>query len=393
MDNFVYYTPTKIVFGKGEEKNIGLLIKDKASNVLIHYGSNRIVDNGLLAIVLSSLKENNINYQLLGGVVPNPRLNLVYEGIKIVKENNIDHILAIGGGSVLDSAKAIALGSAIEEDVWDYYYIKRNKPTSCLPISTIITIPAAGSESSNSSVILNDLNGRKIGFASDLIRPYLSIINPEFFYSLKKKDSSAGICDIMIHIFERYFSHTLNNDVVDEMSEGVLRAIIKNALIINKDQNNYAAWSEIGLASTLAHNGLLGLGRSQDWASHQLEHELSAKYDISHGYGLAIIVPAWMKYVYKYNINIFYSFVTRVMKVRNIDNNKENTILRGINKLEVFFKTLGLPIRLSEVGIYEADFSELAHKATLEYYGGKRTLGGIKKLDASDLINILILAK
>jgi alcohol dehydrogenase YqhD (iron-dependent ADH family) len=329
---------------------------------------------------------------LLGGVVPNPRTDLVYEGIKLVKEHNLDYILAIGGGSVIDSAKAISMGSCINEDFWEYFYIDRNMPEKVIPLSTIITIPAAGSESSNSAVIMNEKEGRKLGFNSDLIRPVLSIINPLFFVTIPRKDAFAGICDMCAHIFERYFTLTKNNDVVDEMSEGILRAIMKNALIIKDDFSNYEAWSELGLASTLAHNGLLGLGRAQDWASHKIEHELSAKYDISHGVGLAIVFPAWMKYVYKSDIDVFVNFSTGVMGIKIENKNKEEIVKEGIEKYENFLKNIELPTRLSELNIGERDLEELSLKASNKYYGKERSLGNFRKLYTEDIYNILKLA-
>jgi alcohol dehydrogenase YqhD (iron-dependent ADH family) len=403
MNNFILYTPTKIAFGKGEEKNIGLLLKGIATNVLVHYGSSRIEKNGLLESVLNSLRENNIKYMFLSGVVPNPRIEKVYEGIKICKDNNIDHIIAIGGGSVLDSAKAISIGSKIDDDVWEHFYLKREKVDSFIPVSTILTIPAAGSENSNSSVISNVSQGRKIGYNSDKIRPFLSIINPEFFYTLKEIDFSSGIFDMMSHIFERYFTNTKNNDVTNGMCEAILVNIMKHAKIFYEmqytkevpmdEERLYDSSAQIALSSTLAHNGLLGIGRETDWASHQIEHELSAKFDIIHGLGLSIITPAWMKYVYKNNYDIFMSFSLNVMKIDPNNKTKDQIILEAIDKLESFSKSLALSTRLSEVNIFEDSFVELSIKATSDFGGGVRLLGGLKKLNKDDVLNILNLAK
>jgi alcohol dehydrogenase YqhD (iron-dependent ADH family) len=394
MNNFTLYTPTKIVFGKGTQKQIGFLLVGVTKKVLIHYGSQRIVTNGLLGEVCASLEEAHIEYLTLGGVVPNPRLDLVYQGIKIAKEEGIDHIIAIGGGSVLDSAKAIALGAKIKEDVWSYYYVERNNVVEALSLSAILTIPAAGSENSSSSVITNFETKQKIGYQNDKIRPFLSIINPEFFFTLPKHDFRCGVFDMMSHIFERYFSNTLNNDVIDGMSESILRSIMKNALIVNQDYTNYAAWSELALAGTFAHNGMLGVGRVTDWASHQIEHELSAMFDITHGLGLSIITPAWMKYVFSENIPIFESFALKIMGVKPHKNmTHEEIILKGIARLETFIKKIGLQTRLSEVGIFEDSFRKLANNATMEFGQRKRTLGGLKTLQEEDIYQILLLAK
>ncbi|MDR2867680.1 MAG: iron-containing alcohol dehydrogenase [Acholeplasmatales bacterium] len=393
MNNFSLYTPTKIVFGANSHLQIGDLLKDVSQIVLIHYGSPRIVHSGLLLAVTDALTKAGIKYLTLGGVVPNPRIDLVYQGIKICVEAKVDHILAIGGGSVLDSAKAIALGAKITDDVWDYYYIQRHTPRACLKVSAILTIPAAGSENSSSSVITNPATKQKIGYQNDAIRPYISIINPEFFYTLPKADFSAGVFDMMSHIFERYFSNTTNNDVIDGISEAVLRSIMRNALIVNKDYTNYAAWSEIALGSTLAHNGLLGAGRVTDWASHQIEHELSAMFDIAHGLGLSIITPAWMKYVYPTNKKIFINFATKIMGLKAHKNESEDQlILRAILKLENFSKKLGLKTRLREVNIPPSSFGQLAKAATTEFGLKTRTLGGLKILNEEDILKILNLA-
>jgi alcohol dehydrogenase YqhD (iron-dependent ADH family) len=391
MNNFTLYTPTKIYFGKNEETKIGSILKGLYKNVLIHYGSNRIVNSGLLATITNSLDQSGINYTTLGGVVPNPRLTKVYEGIKICKENKIDHIIAIGGGSVLDSAKAIALGAKIKGDVWKYYYIDRRPCKKALSVSAILTIPAAGSENSNSSVITNEETKQKIGYQHDLIRCSFSIINPEFFETIPHHDFSAGVFDMMSHIFERYFSNTPNNDVIDGMSESILRSIMRNALIVESDIHNYAGWSELALASTFAHNGMLGVGRVTDWASHQIEHELSAMFDITHGVGLAIITPAWMKYVYSVNKDIFYSFSTKIMEVNPLNKTIDEVILEGIKKLESFITSIHLPLKLKDVGITKDSLKELSLRATNEYYHKTpRTLGGLKLLNSDDIYKILL---
>ena len=399
MLNFYLNIPTKILFGKNEEQNIGKLIKPYATSVLIHYGSDRIEKNGLLQTVINSLVNENIPYLLLSGVVPNPRIDKVYEGIKLCKENNIDHIIAIGGGSVIDSAKAIALGAVIESDVWDYYFIKRNKANKSLKVSTILTIPAAGSEGSNSTVITNLVEMRKIGYNSDQVRPFLSIINPTFFYTLKEHDFSSGVFDMMSHIFERYFTNTMNNDLTDSLCESTLKAIIKHAKIVYDmlyskktivDENIlYDSMSQLALSSTIAHNGILGIGREQDWACHQIEHDLSAMFDITHGLGLAIITPAWMKYVYATNKDIFLKFAINVMEVKLNNKNPDLTIMQAIVRLKKFCKYIGLFTKLSQIKIDYNILSTLANNACKDFNLGTRTIGGLKKLNANDVLEIL----
>jgi hypothetical protein len=392
MQNFQIQTPTNLVFGKGTQHQIGGLIKPFATKVLLHYGGGTVKKIGLYDDTKKSLAAAGINFVELGGVVPNPRLSLVYEGIELCKKENVDFVLAIGGGSVIDSAKAIAAGVCYDGDVWDFCddtaQIKK-----ALPVATILTIPAAGSEMSPNAVISNEKLGRKCGMGSDLIRPVVSIVNPEYFANLPKSQLGNGVADIMSHIFERYFTNTKNCDITDGLCESVLKTVMKNALIAAKDPSNYDAWAEIGLGGIIAHNGWFGIGREQDWACHGMEHELSAYNDIAHGAGLAVLTPAWMKYVYKENISMFVQFAVNVMGVQGSFRDPEAIVLEGISRLEEFYKKLGLAQTLSELKIGEDAFEDMAKKATGAYFGNETGRGSFKQLMWQDVVEIFKLCK
>jgi len=392
MENFDYENRTRIIFGKDTHKTVGALIKPYADKVLFHYGGGSIKKSGLYDEVVKSLKEAGVEVVELGGVQPNPRLSLVREGIKICRKHKIDFILAVGGGSVIDSAKAIAMGVPYDGDVWDFFLTK--KPIDkVLDVATILTLPATGSEASDNTVISNEETQRKVGYASNKVRPLFSIMNPELYFTLPENQIANGICDMMCHVFERYFTNTLHTDLTDGLCETTLKTIMKNGLILMKDKTNYDVWAEVAFAGTLAHNGLLGLGRVTDWASHRIEHELSAIYDVAHGAGLAVITPAWMRYVYKDNIGMFVQFAVNVMGVEGSFRDQEAIAIEGIERLKDFFKSLGLPVTLKELGIPEdADFELMAKKAT--WYGTEREmpLGGLKKLPWQDIVEIYKLA-
>ncbi|MGL6186300.1 MAG: iron-containing alcohol dehydrogenase, partial [Clostridium chrysemydis] len=275
MLNFDYQNRTRIIFGKNEHRNIGKLIKPYANKVLFHFGGQSIKKSGVYEDVINSLLENQIDFVELGGVKPNPRLSLVNEGIELCRKEKVDFILAVGGGSVIDSAKAIAIGVPYNGDVWDFYF-KDIEIKEAIPVATILTIPAAGSESSTGTVITNEEKQLKLSCGCELLRPLLSIINPELYFTLPKNQIANGISDMMSHIMERYFTNTPNTDLIDGLCESTLKTIMRNGSIIINDNKNYDAWAEIALSGNIAHNGLLGLGREQDWASHKIEHELSA---------------------------------------------------------------------------------------------------------------------
>jgi len=392
MLNFQICIPTNLVFGKGTQHQIGQLIKPFATKVLLHYGGGTVKRLGLYDDVKKSLAAEGIPFVELGGVVPNPRLSLVYEGIELCKKEGVDFILAIGGGSAIDSGKAIAAGMCHDGDVWDLYEGTATV-TGALPVATILTIPAAGSEMSISTVISNEEKGRKYGLSHEALRPVVSIVNPEYFTSLPKNQIGNGVADIMSHIFERYLTHTTKCDVVDGLCESILKSVMKNALIVTKDPGNYDAWAEIGLGGILAHNNWLGIGRAQDWACHGMEHELSAYNDIAHGAGLAVLTPAWMKYVYKENLNMFVQFAVNVMGVSQSFREPESIIEEGIARLEDFYRKMGMSLSLAELGIPESAFEDMAKKATGEYFGAENGIGGVKKLLWQDVVAIFKLCK
>ena len=375
MNNFVFYCPTKIYFGKDEQKNVGEYVKKYSSNILLHYGGGSIKKSGLYDQVIDSLKKAGVKFTELGGVKPNPRLSLAYEGIKIVKEKGIDFILAVGGGSAIDSAKGIAAGAKYDGDVWDFY-LNKLPIKDALPVATILTIPAAGSESSLNTVLTRDENLLKFGTGSDVLRPVFSILNPEFCFTLPPEQRAAGICDISAHILERYITNTKNTETTDKLCAAVLKSIINNAPKVMKNASDYDAWAEIMWSGSLAHNGLLGRGRQEDWGSHGLEHPLSAVYNIAHGAGLAIIYPAWMRSVYKSNIDMFVQYAVEVWGISDPLRDKDAIALKGIDETEKFFKSLGLPTRLTDIGVKESDFEDLAKKAL-----ARGAFGAFKKIE------------
>ncbi|HHV96524.1 MAG TPA: iron-containing alcohol dehydrogenase [Clostridiaceae bacterium] len=389
MVNFDFISPTKIIFGKGTEERVGSEVARYAKKCLLHYGGGSIKKTGLYDIVVNSLKEAGVEFIELSGVVPNPRLSLVREGIKICRENDIKFVLAVGGGSVIDSAKAICVGVPYDGDVWDFFTGKA-EPKECLDIGTILTLAAAGSEASNSCVITNENGWYKRGLNHDIIRPKFSILNPELTFTVSPYQTACGIVDIMAHIMERYFTHTRNVELTDRLCEATLKTVINNAYKVLANPKDYDARAEIMWAGTLAHNGLLGTGRIGDWASHQIEHELSAIYDIAHGAGLAIVFPAWCKYVYKANISRFAQFATRVWNVDYSFENPEQTALEGINRMEKFFKEIGMPVTLKDANIPDDRLEEMASKCKLP---NGDSVGHIVKLTREDVLNIYKLAR
>ena len=392
MLNFDFYSPARILFGKGEESRIGDLLKPHAAKKLLHYGGGSIKKSGLYDTVTASLRENGLAFVELGGVKPNPRLSLVHEGIALCKKEGIDLILAVGGGSVIDSAKAIAMGRYYDGDIWEVYE-QGKEVEKALPVATILTIPAAGSESSGDTVITNEEKQLKYGYGSPRLRPLLSIMNPELFFTLPKEQLAYGVADMMSHVFERYFTNTTNTDLTDGLCEVTLKTLMKNALIVKDNMQDYDAWSELGFAGTVAHNGLVGMGRQQDWACHGMEHELSAIYDVAHGAGLAVLTPGWMQYVYKDNINMFVQFAVNVMGVEGSYRNPDAIVQEGIARLREFFAKMGLSATLSGLGIGEEKLEEMAKKATGEAFGEEAPIGGLKKLYWQDVLAIYKLVK
>ena len=392
MLNFDFYAPARIIFGKDTQQKIGEVLKPHAKKVLLHYGGGSIKKSGLFDQVVASLNEHGIAYVELGGVQPNPRLSLVHEGIRLAKQEQVNLILAVGGGSVIDSAKAIAMGVHLDHDVWDVYE-KQLPIEKALPVAIVLTIPAAGSESSGDTVITNEEKSLKYGYGSNKLRPLISIMNPELFFTLPKNQIANGVADMMSHVFERYFTNTTHTDLTDGLCETVLRTIMLNGPKVLANPHDYDAWAEIGFSGTVAHNGLVGMGREQDWACHNMEHELSAIYDVAHGAGLAVLTPAWMRYVYKENIDMFVQFAVNIMGVQMSYRDKDALVLEGIARLEAFFRRMGLPQTLSELGIDDTRLEEMAKKATSIAFGEEYPLGNFKKLAWQDVVNIYQMCK
>lgn len=389
MENFTFYAPTYFVFGKGEENNTGKYVKRfGGSKVLIHYGGGSAVRSGLIDRVKASLEAENISYVLLGGVKPNPRSGLVYEGIELCKKEGVDFILAVGGGSAIDSSKAIAAGACYDGDFWDFYDGKTIE--KALPLGTVLTIAAAGSEGSTSSVITNENGMLKRGTDSELYRPAFSILNPELTETLPPYQTACGVTDIMAHLFERYFTNTPEVETTDRVIEGLLSAMVHEAPRVIADPNNYEARANIMWAGMLAHNNVCGVGRAQDWASHRIEHELSAEFDCAHGAGLAVVMPAWMTYVMKHDVMRFAQMGSRVFGCPMDFANPENTAKAGIAAFRAFLTSIGMPATLSEVGATEDKIPMLAEKTT--EINSKGTVGGFVKLNKEDVEKIYRLA-
>lgn len=365
MENFTFCSPTEFVFGRDTEKEVGQLCqKHGASRVLIVYGGGSVVRSGLLQRVEQSLTEAGLPYDTLGGVKPNPEDDLVREGIRKIQNMAASHpvfLLAVGGGSVIDTAKAIACGACYDGDFWDFY-IGKAKIQQALPVGVVLTIPAAGSEGSGNSVITNTATGQKISLRSpEHLRPVFSIMNPELTYTLPPYQTASGICDMMVHIFERYFTNTPETSITDHVAEGVLRSIIEQAPLVMQNPTDYGPRANIMWAGMLAHNGLCGTGHVEDWASHFMEHELSALYGVTHGAGLAVVFPAWLTVVSRKNPRKAVQFAERVFDVCPDGLSEQAVIAEGIARLRRFWTSLGLPSNLSELGIEHPDIDALVH--------------------------------
>ena len=393
MVNFDYKNPTRIVFGKGSILQAGSLIKEHGgSKVLLHYGGGSIRKSGVYDTVVKSLTQAGIEFTELGGVQPNPRLALVKEGIKLCREKKVDFILAVGGGSVIDSAKGIGVGIPYDGDVWDFY-LGTAVPLKNIPVATVLTISAAGSEMSFSSVVTNDNGKLKRFLDHPLNYPVFSILDPETTFSLPAYQVGCGITDMFIHAYERYFTTTKNVDLTDRLCEAVMIAIINNAKRLMKNLNDYDAAAEIMWCGSLAHNNLIGTGRGGgDFASHMIEHELSGFNDVAHGAGLAVITPNLMKYMYKHDLPRFVQFAVRVFGIEENFHNPEETALRGIDALRDFFNFLGMPKTLKDIGIEEKDFAAIAGKIK-KMDAANDTTGNFLPLKSADVEKILQLAK
>jgi alcohol dehydrogenase YqhD (iron-dependent ADH family) len=355
--------------------------------VLIHYGGGSAVRSGLIDRVKSSLEAAGIPYTLLGGVKPNPRSGLVYEGIDLCRRERVDFVLAVGGGSAIDSAKAIAAGAVYDGDFWDFYS-GAARPQKALPVGTVLPIAAAGSEGSGDSVITKEDGGLKRGTGSDLIRPRFSIMDPQLTCTLPAYQTACGATDIMAHVFERYFTNTTEVEITDRLCEAVLLTMIKETPRVIADPNNYQARANIMWAGTVAHTNIVGVGREQDWNSHGIEHELSALYDCAHGAGLAVIMPAWMEFVCKHNVLRFAQAATRIWGCQMDFENPENTAREGISRFRSFLHSIGMPISFAELGAKEEDIPRL-----VETFGiGDGRTGGFVALSAEDIAEIYRIA-
>lgn len=387
MNNFTFYPATKYVFGKGVENKVAAELKAFGmKKPLIVYGKGSVVKSGLLDRVKKSLEETGISYAELGGVQPNPVDSKVYEGIEIAKYEKIDSLLAVGGGSSIDTAKAIAAAIPYEGDFWDLYCGKA-KVKEALPVGVVLTIPAAGSEGSGNTVITKLDGLHKLGMGSDLLRPRFALMNPELTFTLPAYQTAAGITDMIAHILERYFSNTPNVEVTDRVAEGVLKAIITEAPKVIANPEDYDARANIMWCGTLAHNGVCSCGREEDWSTHALEHELSAVYDVTHGAGLAVMFPAWMTYAMKENPAKLALFARRVFDIEEPDDKKAAAL--GIDALKKFLSSIGMPVNMKELGIENPNVALLSKKVT-ENKG--EIFGSYIKIDQSTAAEIYTIA-
>ena len=386
MQNFSYYSPTEFVFGRGAEEKAGEMIRKRGgTKVLVHFGGGSAIKSGLMDRVTASLEAAGLPYVTLGGVQPNPRSSLVYRGIELARAEHVDFILAVGGGSVIDSSKAIALGVPYDGDFWDFFCGKA-KPEKALGVGVVLTLAAAGSEGSKSCVITQEDGGFKRGCGNELNRPKFALMNPEVTYTLPAYQTACGATDMMAHVLERYFTNEKGVDLTDRLCEAVLSAVIKAAPVAIVEPDNYEARAQLMWAGTLAHNDSCGLGREGDWASHQIEHELSARYDVAHGAGLAVVFPAWMRYQLDHDPMRFAQLAVRVWGCDMDFEHPEKTALDGIARYEQFLKSIGMPTRLAELNVDPADIPAMAEKCKRNNAG---RLGFFRPLDTEDIAKIL----
>ncbi|MCL1795022.1 MAG: iron-containing alcohol dehydrogenase [Oscillospiraceae bacterium] len=391
MQSFVFYSPTEIAFGKGAEEKTGLLAKKYGgTKIFVVYGGGSVEKSGLLKKISDSLEAQNLQYFLFGGAKPNPLLSHAREGVKSAVDFNADFVLGVGGGSAIDTAKAIAHGAKNPEtDIWKFWK-RETELTRTLPVGVVLTISAAGSETSNSSVLTNSETGEKRGLGTDLNRPRFAVMNPELTYTVPKYQISCGIADIMMHTVERYFSHTQGNELTDGIAAALMKTVIKNGSVLVGEPSNYDAASEIMWAGSLSHNGITGLGRPFDFPVHQIGHELSGKFDVAHGASLSTIWGSWAKYVHGENPARFAKYAKEVWDVD--ENDEETSALAGIAKTVEFFKAIGCPTCFSELGIEKQGKDAIDAMADSCVFHGKRTVGMLKQLGKSEIIDIYNLA-
>ncbi|MBQ6751877.1 MAG: iron-containing alcohol dehydrogenase [Bacteroidaceae bacterium] len=393
MKDFSFYAPTEVVFGKESEEMVADLVKKYGgTKVLVHYGGMSAKRSGLLDKVCGLLTEGGIEFVLLGGVVPNPRLSKVKEGIALCREKGLDFILAIGGGSVIDSSKAIAYGVPYEGDVWDFY-LGKAEPQTCLPVASVLTIPAAGSEMSEASVITNEDGDIKLGYSNNISRPKFAIMNPVRTFTLPPYQTAAGVTDIMMHTMERYFNPDGDMTVTDVIAEALMRTMKECVFEVLKNPEDYRNRAQIMWAGSLAHNDVTGNRMNGDWATHQIEHELSAMFDVTHGAGLAVVWPSWARFVMKENLSRFVRFAVNVMGVENDYTDPEGTALRGIAAMERFYHAIGMPNSIHELigrDITDEEIKEMARKCTRN---NTITQGKFKVLCTEDIETIYRMAR
>ncbi len=388
MDQFNFYSPTEFIFGKDRETECGKYVKKYGgTKVLVHYGTGSVVKSGLLDKVKKSLEEEGISYIELGGVKPNPRDTKVYEGIDICRKEKVDFILSVGGGSTIDSSKAIAIGAIYDGDFWDFFS-RKAEIKKALPIGTVLTIAAAGSEGSGATVITKEEGMLKRDAGSDLMKPKFSILNPALTMSLPAYQTACGATDIMAHVFERYITNTKEVETTDRLCEAMLITMVNETPKVIKNPEDYGARANIMWAGTVAHTDLLGVGRSQDWNSHAIEHELSGLYDCAHGAGLAVIMPSWMEYVYKHDVMRFAQMAVRVWGCEMNFENPDETALKGIRAFRKFLSEIGMPINFEQIGAKEEDIPVLVDKFGI----GNGKTGGFVSLSAEDITNIYRIA-
>ena len=391
MENFEFYSPTRFVFGRGVESKVGELVrKCGGTKVLLHFGGGSIKANGIYDKVVAALEAAGLSYIPLGGVMPNPRSGLVREGIDLCRREKVDFVLAVGGGSVIDSAKAIAFGTLYDGDFADFYFGKDVKAMipvpAALPVGTVLTLAAAGSEGSGNSVITLEPDMLKRAATGDALRPVFSVLNPEFTYTLPPYQTSCGAVDMFAHVVERYFTPSKGVEISDELCEGVMRTVVEQSVKALAKPDDYDARANLMWAGTVAHTNICGAGRIQDWASHGIEHELSALYDCAHGAGLAVVMPAWMEYVMKADVPRFACFAAKVFGVSEGDENE--MAVEGIRRYRAWLKSLDMPTTFAELGAKEEDIPALVEKLGLR----GNTLGGLMQLNDEDVANIFRLA-
>ena len=391
MNDFSFYSPTKFVFGRGAESQTGALVRTfGGTKALLHFGGGSAKRNGVYDAVVKSLEAAGVEYVPLGGVQPNPRSGLVREGIALCRKEKVDFILAIGGGSVIDSAKAIAFGTLYDGDFADFYFGKdvKNQPPvpKALPVGTVLTIAAAGSEGSANSIINLEPGNLKRGATGDALRPKFSVLNPELTFTLSSFQTACGLTDIFAHVVERYFTPTKEVEITDALCEAVMRTVVKEGAKVMANPRDYDARANIMWAGTVAHNNICGVGRAQDWASHGIEHELSALYDCAHGAGLAVVMPAWMEYVMEADIARFARFAERVWDV--CEGSPEERAKEGIRRYRAWLKSIGMPQNFAELGAKAEDIPALVEKLGLK----GNTLGAFRPLNDADVAAILHIA-